>query len=142
MCGTHVIFNLAPIFLDRVPLAALASTAMLVMNETKAMQISRPVSYNERAIGTVGDLQPEDLARHMHQMAKINIMLITLGIKGVFFSTITSTQGRVSGVTVKKVMDITMVGDTFVGYFIIAFVRFVATEAIIDNFNSIIKKVI
>jgi ribokinase len=141
-CGTHVIFNPAPVFPDGVPLAALASTAVLVVNETEAMQISRSVSYNASPIGTVSDLQPEDLARHMHQMAKINIVLITLGAKGVFFSTITGTRGRVPGVAVKKVVDTTAAGDTFVGYFAAAFARFVATEASIGGFDGVIEKVV
>ncbi|KAJ5675143.1 Ribokinase [Penicillium maclennaniae] len=100
----HVIFNPAPVFPDGIPMAALKGTSVLIMNETEAIQMSRSIAG--LPIGDVptdlDDLKPEELAPSFHEMAHVQIVLITLGSKGVYFSTRSGRTGAVKGVKVAK----------------------------------------
>lgn len=82
------------------------------------------------------DLRPEELAPCFHEVAQVRIVLITLGAKGVYYSTRTGRRGAVHGVKVPKVVDTTAAGDTFVGYFSTAVARFLATGATLDAFDD------
>jgi ribokinase len=128
--NTNVIFNPAPVFPEGVPLAALHGTAVLVMNETEASQMSRSLAGlpvgNADHVAEQECLNPHELALPFHELAGVQIVLITLGAKGVYFSTRTGRQGTVKGVKVAKVVDTTAAGDTFVGYFAAAVARFFA----------------
>ncbi|RHZ43907.1 ribokinase [Aspergillus thermomutatus] len=137
---THVLFNPAPVFADGVPVEALANTSVLVMNETEAVQMQASISADS-PIGAqkTGELKPEDLARQFHDIAKVKIILITLGAKGVFFSTCTGRKGLVDGIRVQNVVDTTAAGDTFVGYFAAAFADFIATSAPLVGFDNAIE---
>jgi ribokinase len=141
-CNAHVIFNPAPVFPEGIPLTALASTAVLIMNETEAVQMTRSIPDFPVSLQTEADLRPDELAPHFHEIAKIKIVLITLGAKGVFFSTSSGRHGFVRGVEVKKVVDTTGAGDTFVGYFATAFAKFVATGATLANYDVEIEKAV
>jgi ribokinase len=140
---THILFNPAPVFADGVPVDALSNTSVLVMNETEAAQMQASISPDS-AIGTqtTDELKPEDLARRFHALANVKIVLITLGAKGVFFSTCTGREGFIDGVRVPKVVDTTAAGDTFVGYFAAAFAEFVATSAPLEEFDNAIEQAI
>ncbi|KAF4241312.1 hypothetical protein CNMCM8980_001931 [Aspergillus fumigatiaffinis] len=140
---THILFNPAPVFADGVPVDALSNTSVLVMNETEAAQMQASISPDS-AIGTqtTDELKPEDLARRFHALANVKIVLITLGAKGVFFSTCTGREGFIDGVRVQKVVDTTAAGDTFVGYFAAAFAEFVATSAPLEEFDNAIEQAV
>ncbi|GIK02927.1 hypothetical protein Aspvir_006992 [Aspergillus viridinutans] len=140
---THVLFNPAPVFADGVPVEALANTSVLVMNETEAAQMQASISADS-AIDSqaTGELKPEDLARRFHDLAKVKIVLITLGAKGVFFSTRTGRKGLVDGIRVQNVVDTTAAGDTFVGYFAAAFAEFIATSASLEDFDNAIEQAV
>ncbi|GIC90457.1 ribokinase [Aspergillus udagawae] len=140
---THVLFNPAPVFEDGVPVDALANTSVLVMNETEAAQMQASISADS-AIDTqaTGELKPEDLARRFHELANVKIVLITLGAKGVFFSTCTGRKGLVDGIRVQSVVDTTAAGDTFVGYFAAAFAEFIATSAPLEDFDNAIEQAV
>ncbi|KAF7122645.1 hypothetical protein CNMCM5793_000670 [Aspergillus hiratsukae] len=137
---THVLFNPAPVFADGVPAEALANTSVLVMNETEAVQMQASIAPDS-AIGAQksDELKPEDLARRFHDLANVKIVLITLGAKGVFFSTCTGRKGLVDGIRVPNVVDTTAAGDTFVGYFAVAFSKFIATSAPFEEFDNAIE---
>lgn len=139
---THVIFNPAPVFPDGIPLTALANTAVLIMNETEVLQMARSIPEFPVSSQTEEDLRPEELATYFHEIAKVKIVLVTLGAKGVFFSTSTGRHGFVRGVKVKKVVDTTAAGDTFVGFFATSFAKFVATGADLGKFDVEIEKVV
>ncbi|KAJ5731535.1 uncharacterized protein N7483_006043 [Penicillium malachiteum] len=138
----HVAFNPAPVFPEGISLAALKNTSVLIMNETEAVQMSRSIAGLPLSGGQsseFGDLQPEDLAPQFHEVAQVQIVLITLGAKGVYFSTWSGRKGCVGGVKVAKVVDTTAAGDTFVGYFSTALARFLATGAELEAFDSDIE---
>ena len=138
-----MLFNPAPVFADGVPVDALSNTSVLVMNETEAVQMQASISP-ESAISTqtTDELKPEDLASQFHALANVRIVLITLGAKGVFFSTRTGRKGFVAGVRVQKVVDTTAAGDTFVGYFAAAFAEFIATSAPLEEFDKTIEQAV
>lgn len=138
----HVIFNPAPVFPEGVPLTALVDTSVLIMNETEAVQMTGSIPKFPVSVQTEAGLKPEEIAPYFHTIAKIKIVLITLGAKGVFFSTSNGKQGFVRGVAVDKVVDTTAAGDTFVGYFATTFSKFVATGATLDKFDVEIEKAV
>lgn len=84
-----------------------------------------------------GDVNPEEMAPKFHEKAGVEVVLITLGAKGVFFSTRTGKTGTVPGVKVMKVVDTTAAGDTFVGYFASAVARLLATGKSLKAFDEI-----
>lgn len=142
---TYVIFNPAPMFPEGIPLADLADTAVLVMNETEASQMSQWISkFQVSATGQMESQESkiEDVVRQIHEIARVKIVLITLGAKGVFLSTITGRQALVRGEKVDEVVDTTAAGDTFIGYFATQFARFAATGAPLENFDGLIEKVV
>ncbi|PKX92316.1 ribokinase [Aspergillus novofumigatus IBT 16806] len=140
---THILFNPAPVFADGVPVDALSNTSVLVMNETEAVQMQASIAPDSGISTQMTDeLQPEDLARRFHALANVKIVLITLGAKGVFFSTCTGRKGFVDGVRVQKVVDTTAAGDTFVGYFAAAFAEFLATSAPLREFDNTIEQAV
>ncbi|KAJ5555685.1 Ribokinase [Penicillium sp. DV-2018c] len=138
--GAKVVFNPAPVFPDGIPLEKLCGTAVLIMNETEVVQMAR--SIQGMPVGDVvegDDLRPEELAPKFHELASIEIVLITLGAKGVYFSTKTGRTGTVAGVKVAKVVDTTAAGDTFVGYFATAVGRFLASGKGLEEFDDEIE---
>lgn len=138
----HVIFNPAPVFPEGIPLTSLADTSVLIMNETEAAQMTGSIPEFPVSVQTEAGLKPEEIAPHFHKIAKIKIVMITLGAKGVFFSTSNGKHGFVRGVAVNKVVDTTAAGDTFVGYFATKFSKFIATGATLDKFDVEIEKAV
>jgi ribokinase len=141
---SKIVFNPAPVFPDGVPLSALAGTAVLIMNETEVVQMARSIA----GLPVQGDVcvdedsfDPAEFAGKFHEKAGVEVVLITLGAKGVYFSTRGGRCGTVAGVKVAKVVDTTAAGDTFVGYFSTAVARFLATGKQLDEFEDIEKAV-
>lgn len=142
----HVVFNPAPVYPEGISLDALKHTSVLIMNETEAVQMSRsiaglPVSDSTQPT-ELDDLQPEELAPRFHETADVQIVLITLGAKGVYYSTRSGRSGAVPGVRVPKVVDTTAAGDTFVGYFSTALARFLAKGEPLEAFDSEIESAV
>jgi ribokinase len=142
----HVVFNPAPVYPEGIELDALKHTSVLIMNETEAVQMSRsiaglPVS-DETQPTELDVLQPEELAPRFHETADVQIVLITLGAKGVFYSTRSGCRGAVPGVRVPKVVDTTAAGDTFVGYFSTALGRFLAKGEPLEAFDIEIESAV
>ncbi|KAJ5625489.1 Ribokinase [Penicillium lagena] len=141
--STNVIFNPAPVFPEGIPLDSLQGTAVLVMNETEAVQMSRTIAGlpvgDADHIAEQASLNPEELALPFHELAGVQIVLITLGAKGVYFSTCAGKRGVVKGVKVAKVVDTTAAGDTFVGYFSAAVARFLVKGLDLTAFDAEIE---
>ncbi|EKV04420.1 Ribokinase [Penicillium digitatum] len=138
-----VVFNPAPVFPEGIPLSALRGTAVLIMNETEVVQMAR--SIDGLPVGDVvegDDLRPEEFAPRFHERAGVEIVLITLGAKGVYFSTKTGRAGIVAGIKVAKVVDTTAAGDTFVGYFATAVARFLASGRGLVAFDDEIERAV
>lgn len=140
---SHVVFNPAPVYTEGIPLSALKNTSVLIMNETEAIQMSRSIaglSVSDLAQPTeLDNLKPEELSPRFHEAAQVSIVLITLGAKGVYFSTRSGRSGTVQGVKVAKVADTTAAGDTFVGYFSTELARFLVTGSSIEDFDHHVK---
>lgn len=144
-----VVFNPAPVFPEGVSLAPLRYTPVLIMNETEAVQMARciaddrPGSDLSQATPTELDcFRPDELAPRFHEMALVQIVLITLGSNGVYFSTRTGRRGFVRGIKVVKVLDTTAAGDTFVGYFSTALARFLAGGKSLEAFDDEIESAV
>ncbi|PYH63359.1 ribokinase [Aspergillus vadensis CBS 113365] len=138
-CASHLVFNPAPVFTEGIPLAALAGTSVLAMNETEAVLMTQAVKEHLTPAQQEQDLKPEELASLFHKHAQVQIVLITLGAKGAYYSTATGKQGFAPSAAVEKVVDTTAAGDTFVGYFATAFAKFVATGAPLADFDAQIE---
>lgn len=142
----HVVFNPAPVFPEGISLAALQHTSVLIMNETEAVQMSRSIAgLPVQDLGQpteLDSLRPEQLAPRFHETTQVQIVLITLGSKGVYFSTRTGRRGTVHGVPVAKVVDTTAAGDTFVGYFSTALARFLASGWPLEGFDNEIENAV
>lgn len=137
----HVVFNPAPVYPEGISLGPLRHTAVLIVNETEAGQMSRsidglPICDAEKGIQGGHCLRPQELAAKFHGVAQVQIVLITLGSKGVYFSTRTGCHGAVQAVKVPKVLDTTAAGDTFVGYFSTALARFLAKGKSLEDFDE------
>ncbi|EXJ60690.1 ribokinase [Cladophialophora yegresii CBS 114405] len=143
---TCVVFNPAPMFPDGITLEALKNLAVLVVNETECRQLfasskrldSGKVSGNKDEPMDVAEL--ERLTTSLHEKAKISIILVTLGARGVYFSHSTKTaggidRGLVSALKVDRVVDTTAAGDSFVGYFATALARHLAQATSLNDFN-------
>lgn len=139
---TQVVFNPAPMFPEGLPLSALENLAVLIVNETEAMQLASTIAKLTADIRNGTEVRPQQLASHLHIVAGVRIVLVTLGSKGVFFSTKTGRQGYVSGVKVENVVDTTAAGDTFVGFFAAKFAEFVATASDITSFDAYIERAV
>ncbi|KAJ5765759.1 hypothetical protein N7520_005318 [Penicillium odoratum] len=139
----HVVFNPAPVFSEGISLEAVMGTSVLILNETEAVQMSRCIAglpvFGESELDA---LQPEELAPRFHELARVQIVIITLGAKGVYFSTRSGRCGAVPGVKVPKVVDTTAAGDTFVGYFSANLARFLASGAALEAFDDEIEQVV
>ena len=140
-CKSQVVFNPAPVYTDGIPAEALKDLAVLIVNETEALQLAQLTGFDVTGISE-DDLPVEVLAKHFHEVIGVRIALLTLGAKGVFYSTRTGKIGMVAGVKVPKVVDTTAAGDTFVGYFSTAFAKFVAKAGTLDAFDSEIDAVV
>ncbi|KAL2424500.1 hypothetical protein ABEF95_005220 [Exophiala dermatitidis] len=141
---TCVVFNPAPVFPDGIPIDALRGLAVLVVNETECLLLFKVVKELATAVDDVPtseqDLDEAHLDRltgKLHDLANISVVVVTLGSRGVYYSSSTTTatlgsqapqerkRGLVPAVKVPKVVDTTAAGDTFVGYLATALARHV-----------------
>ncbi|KAF8860394.1 Ribokinase-like protein [Acephala macrosclerotiorum] len=116
--GVEVLLNPAPAV--QLPLEAYTGLAHLVVNETEAVILSGCSAdeiENETKLPTVSQI--------FHARGVKNV-LITLGGRGVFFSTSSGVHDLVKAKKV-QVVDTTAAGDTFVGAY--------ALEVVKDSFD-------
>lgn len=128
--GPKIVFNPAPVYPEGLTVDALRHTAVVVMNETEAAQVAdcfmEDPKPSEKERATAQDAIRE-VCQHLHENCWVELVIVTLGAKGVFYSTIKGKTGRVSGKAVEKVIDTTAAGDTFVGYFAMQLAEFLAS---------------
>ena len=107
--GVDVLLNPAPAV--KLPAEALQGLAHLVMNESEASILSGGVPDGEEA-----DSDPA-LQRAFHNFSDLGVRhtIITLGAKGVAYSTGHGKFAKMPAERVKEVVDTTAAGDTFVG---------------------------
>ena len=141
---TYVIFNPAPMLPKGIPLEYLMNLAVLVVNETECRQLFDSVDEPQglKLSGTSDDpLKNSELdavTSFFHAMARIAIVIVTLGSRGVYCSTETSDsleRTSIPAANVKKVVDTTGAGDSFVGYFATALARHLARTKSLESFN-------
>lgn len=137
--ATHVVLNPAPVFPEGIPLSALENMSAIITNETEALMLAASIPGFDTTDISEDDLPLKELAAHFHGNAKVKIVLITLGSKGVFYSMVNGAQGMVAAIKVKKVVDTTAAGDTFVGYFATTFAKFLAGGSDIEKFDASIE---
>jgi ribokinase len=137
---TCVIFNPAPVFPDGIPMESLRRLAVLVVNESECLLLFKVVEeLKSTEIPQEKDMNESHLDRltkKLHELAEISVVVVTLGSKGVYYSTAQgSIRGLVPAKKVSKVVDTTAAGDTFVGYLATALARHLATRSKIDEFD-------
>ncbi|ETN36709.1 ribokinase [Cyphellophora europaea CBS 101466] len=136
--STQVVLNPAPVYTDGVPASVLKHVDFLVVNETECMLLAQAIPDAKITVKDEEDMSSDELksiAATFHQTIGVRNLLVTLGAKGVFYSTQAGQQDLVSGLKVPKVVDTTAAGDTFVGYFAAALARHIAKEGSADGFN-------
>jgi ribokinase len=136
--STQVILNPAPVFETGVPISVLQHVDFLVVNETECLLLAKGIPSMNISVTNEDDMTSEELnaiAAAYHQKAGVRNLLVTLGARGVFYSTQGGKQDLVSGLKVPKVVDTTAAGDTFVGYFAAALARHVGTQGTVDGFD-------
>ncbi|KIW54191.1 ribokinase [Exophiala xenobiotica] len=144
---TCVVFNPAPMF-DTIPLHVLSNLAVLVVNETECLLLFKAVqelkSIETPSEQDLNESHLGQLTQHLHNVATISIIVVTLGARGVYYSvaqsqspscTRTHTRGLLPAAKVANVVDTTGAGDTFVGFFATALARHVATHKALDGFD-------
>jgi ribokinase len=123
---TAIVFNPAPVYPDGIPRDLLGMIRVLVVNETEILQImakslvNKGVQLPDESGLDEGHLI--DFANSLH-MTGLEIIIITLGSRGSFFSMGKDSGQIVEPVRVSEVVDTTAAGDTFVGYFSVALAR-------------------
>ncbi|KIW39389.1 ribokinase [Exophiala oligosperma] len=139
---TCVVFNPAPMF-DTIPLSALKDLAVLVVNETECLLLFKAVQ-ELRDIETPSEenLTPhlDRLTSHLHDLASISIVVVTLGSRGLYYSVASKStrqqaRGLIPAAKVAKVVDTTGAGDTFVGYLSTALARHVSKQGSLEGFD-------
>ncbi|KAI1615273.1 ribokinase [Exophiala viscosa] len=137
---TCVIFNPAPVFEEGIPLDSLQNLAVLVVNESECLLLFQTIEELKRIeVPREQDLTESHLDRlteHLHTLAGVKIIVVTLGARGVYFSAQTSrARGFVPAAKVNRVVDTTAAGDTFVGYFATALAPHIASHNALDGFD-------
>ncbi len=140
---TAVVFNPAPVFPDGVPLECLENLAVLVVNETEWLQLLLALRIgpwdetNPLAEADINETHLDQYTARLHEEAKISIILITLGARGVYYSSFgRSVRGMLPAHKVDNSLDTTAAGDTFIGYFAIELARHLfPTGGSLETFN-------
>ncbi|KAJ4511547.1 hypothetical protein HRR80_004908 [Exophiala dermatitidis] len=94
---TCVVFNPAPVFPDGIPIDALRGLAVLVVNETECLLLFKVVQELAATVDDVPaseqDLDEAHLDRltgKLHDLAAISVVVVTLGSRGVYYSSSTT----------------------------------------------------
>ena len=136
--NTVTIFNPAPVFEHGIPSEILASVDYLIVNESECILLGsllKGALFHVEADGNFNDRELRSLASEFQDKVGVKNIIITLGARGVFYSTQDGRKELVSGVKVDKVVDTTAAGDTFVGYFAAALARHVGSGAALSDFD-------
>lgn len=143
--GPKIVFNPAPVYPEGLSADALCRTAVLVMNETEAVQIADCVMKDPEPSGK-GEVEMQGitrgLCRYLHETCRVELVILTLGERGVFYSTIGGRTSHIRGEAVKKVVDTTAAGDTFVGYLAVQLAQFLASGRDLRSFDEKLEKVL
>ena len=120
--NTRVVFNPAPVWPEGIPAKTLNGLAVLIVNETECLLLTKSLASQGHAITppeSENDLSSSiltNVTRQLHDVLKIETVVVTLGSKGVFYSQLNGGHGLIPAEKVSKVVDTTAAGDTFVGY--------------------------
>lgn len=119
---TQVVFNPAPVWPQGVPAKSLHNLAVLIVNETECLLLTKSMVSEGYEIPTVekedqlNQSMLERIGAKFHELLKVKTVIVTLGSKGVFYSQSSGQKGYIGAEKVDKVVDTTAAGDTFVGY--------------------------
>lgn len=136
--ATQVVLNPAPVYKEGIPTSVLKHVDFLVVNETECMLLVKGLTGTNVSVANEDDMTNEELksiAAAFRQHAGVRNLIVTLGAKGVFYSSQDGKQQLVPGLKVPKVIDTTAAGDTFLGYFATALARHLATNDTPDGFD-------
>ena len=131
-------FNPAPVFPQGITDTIFQGLDILVVNESELRQLAEAFKRNtsrdflrevltEVLVKSQGEQLFRQLAELFHDHIDIQILVVTLGGKGVFYSRRGSRSGHINAVKLQKLVDTTGAGDTFVGYLAVAFAESLAT---------------
>lgn len=135
-----LVFNPAPVYPDGIPRELLGMIKVLIVNETEIVQIMAESSVgrgvpipDEKGLDK---MHLDNFANSLH-LTGLEMIIITLGSRGAFYS-VGMRQGRfVEPANVSEVVDTTAAGDTFVGYFSVALARHLfAHSGKLDGFDA------
>ncbi|KAJ9481515.1 hypothetical protein VN97_g11958 [Penicillium thymicola] len=133
-CGPDVMLNPAPAPPGGLPEDVYAAVDHLILNETEAELMTPPVEQLLRTVPDAEGLEDkEKVARYFHKL-DVTYVLIKYGAKGVWYS---AADGGSSGpsdevqrftndipaASVRRVLDTTGAGDTFVGAYAVRVAR-------------------
>lgn len=113
----EIVFNPAPVYQDGIPVDCLECVTHLVVNETEMGQLA--FEAGEAYIAAETEEEKRDalsVAASMFHRRFVRNVVITRGAEGVFCST-PDGSFHLEAAKVKKVVDTTAAGDTFVGYY-------------------------
>lgn len=136
---TAIVFNPAPVYPEGIPRELLGMIKVLVVNETEIVQVMAESSV-ERDVSTpdengLENSQLANFANSLH-LSGLELIIVTLGSRGAFYSTGQDKGKYVEPVKVNKVVDTTAAGDTFVGYFSVALARHLSAHSSkLDGFD-------
>lgn len=135
---TALVFNPAPVFPDGIPRELLGMIKVLIVNETEIVQLMADSSVSQNVPPVENDLEKAhlDLFANSLHLTGLELLIVTLGSRGAYYSTGHEQGNFVESVRVTKVVDTTAAGDTFVGYFSVALARHVfAHKGKLDGFD-------
>ena len=132
--NVRVVFNPAPVDQDCIAATFFEGLDILVVNESELQQLADVFKVPSltslpdklKAVKDHGEKLYRQLAKIFHDLIDIQILVVTLGGNGVFYSQKGSGSGHVDAVKVQKLVDTTGAGDTFVGYLAVAFAKSIA----------------
>lgn len=118
--GPEVIFNPAPAPPGGLPEELYPAIDHLIMNETEA-ELMTPETMNAE-----DKTNKKKVAEYFHGLG-VTSVVITLGAKGVWYSTAPSQgltySNKIPAAAVNEVIDTTAAGDTFVGAYAVSIAR-------------------
>ncbi|OJJ49002.1 hypothetical protein ASPZODRAFT_129370 [Penicilliopsis zonata CBS 506.65] len=125
--GPDVMFNPAPAPPGGLPEDVYAAVDHLIMNETEAELMTPPTAQLVQTVPDAAGLEvKEQVARYFHKLG-VTYVLVTLGSKGVWYSASDAEQSRftnqIPAAPVRKVLDTTAAGDTFMGTYAVEVAR-------------------